>query len=156
MLILFVIKVSIKICHSTDKGLYLLVEYTPFRLRRNIAARLAPFIARYSCSVTYAKYAPFAINLKKPLSLPLYDSTDKRFYSLAEYTPFRLVGIERTRHFALRFRYLGSVDILSRWANRDWVGASQIKGKGAPPCLITNFVRPWRRVWFFLFQDRLR
>ena len=30
---------------STDKGLYLLVEYTPFRLRRNIAARLAPFIA---------------------------------------------------------------------------------------------------------------
>ena len=29
---------------STDKGLYLLVEYIPFRLRRNIAARLAPFI----------------------------------------------------------------------------------------------------------------
>ena len=31
--------------NSTDKGFYLLVEYTPFRLRRNIAARLAPFIA---------------------------------------------------------------------------------------------------------------
>ena len=45
---------------------------------------------------------------------PLEDSTDKRFYSLVEYTPFRLVGIERTRHFALRFRYFGSVGILSR------------------------------------------
>ena len=31
--------------NSTDKGFYLLVKYTPFRLRRNIAARLAPFIA---------------------------------------------------------------------------------------------------------------
>ena len=36
---------SIKISDSTDKRFYLLVEYTPFRLRRNIAARLAPFIA---------------------------------------------------------------------------------------------------------------
>ena len=45
---------------------------------------------------------------------PLEDSTDKRFYSLAEYIPFRLVGMERTRHFALRFRYFGSVGILSR------------------------------------------
>ena len=30
---------------STDKRLYLFAEYTPFRLRRNIAARLAPLIA---------------------------------------------------------------------------------------------------------------
>ena len=30
---------------STDKRFYSLAEYTPFRLRRNIAAHLAPFIA---------------------------------------------------------------------------------------------------------------
>ena len=48
---------------------------------------------------------------------PLEDSTDKRFYSLVEYTPFRLVGMERTRRFALRFRYFGSVGILSRLSN---------------------------------------
>ena len=86
---------------STDKGLYLLqLIYTlsSGRYRANPTSCLTLSIFCRGCQIRN----------------PLEDSTDKRFYSLAEYTPFRLVGIERTRRFALRFRYFGSVGILSR------------------------------------------